>query len=333
MRRRGRYYGDYPFRTDPAAGLPRSAYRLGRRDEDLALTAELEAVRPDGDRLRLRGHAAINGLGAASGSGQRTTITALRQGRWRPLRLRLAGVRLPTAPARRPDLPLDRAWSGFEAVLDPDALRRRGRWEPGTWDLYAGTCVGLLRRRRARFVLASPELIGAVDLPGGADACVRAAVTADGALRVEVRTRWARLRARRVSGGVLELSGDLRADGVPATLDLRRRSDGRTHRVAVAVEGGTFRARVDLADVRDAPASLEAAAVGGPGAHEQWDLSIGGLPVRLPDDPGAIAWTSKGHDVSLVRTRSGDAAVEIRRVVTPVVAPAAPAVPVLVSER
>ena len=181
----------------PALDLPARPPRRGPR-------ADRPAGRraPDGNRLRARAvtrRSPGSAPRAAPGSGRRSPRCAPAAGA--PLRLRLAGVRLPTAPARRPDLPRRPRVVGLRGRARPGALRRRGRWEAGTWDLYAGTCVGLLRRRRARFVLASPELIGAVDLPAGADACVRAAVTADGALRVEVRTRWARLRERRVSGG------------------------------------------------------------------------------------------------------------------------------------
>ena len=320
VRARGRYHGDYPFRTDRQAKVPRSTYRLGRRDEDLALTAHLEDLRHEDGKLRFRGHAYINGLGCESGSGQRTTITALPPGRFRALRLRVTALRVPTAPIRRGDLAGGYAWAGFEAALDPRALRGRDGWREGTWNLYANTRVGLLRRRRARFVLASPELLGAVDLPGDEKACLRAAVTSDGAIRIEVRTAWARLGARRVTGGVLELTGDLRGGAAPR-LELRRRSDGRIHAYDAAVARGGFRGSVPLGDLATAPPSLEAAASGGPGANEMWELSVAGLPLALPQELEGIAWTAGEHEVALTRTRRGDAALVTRRVVTPIVLP------------
>jgi CDP-glycerol glycerophosphotransferase len=325
VRVRGRYHGDYPFRTDRRLRIPRSTYRLGRRDEDLALTAHLESVRTAEGKLRIRGHAYINGLGCASGADQRSTITALSPGRFRAVRLRLAALRIPTAPVRRGDLAGGYAWAGFEAALDPRTLRKPKRGQTlfrfgDSWDLYATTRVGLLRRRRARFVLASPELIGAHDLPGGEDACVRAVVTSDGAIRVEVRTTWARLRARRVTDGVLELDGELRGGAAPR-LELRRRSDGRVHVYDAAVAGEGFRARLPLADLAAAPPSLEAAATGAPGAHEMWEAAVAGLPLVLPDELDGIAWTVGEHEVSLERTRRGDAALVTRKVVTPIVLP------------
>jgi CDP-glycerol glycerophosphotransferase len=313
VRERGRYYGDYPFRGDGALAVPRATYRLGRRDEDLALTAQLERVEHRDGKLRLRGQATIAAL---DGAVQRTTLVALRPGRLRALRLRVAALRVPTAPSRRA------GWAGFDAALDPAALRGRGGWEAGTWDLYATTRVGMLRRHRARFALASPELLGAVDVPDTDGAYVRAAVTSDGAVRVEVRTTWARLRSRRVRDGVLELAGELHGASAPPLLVARRRSDGReAAAVSVAADGG-FSARLPLVALAGAPPSPEAAVTGGPGAHEEWELSVAGLPLALPADLDGIAWREGEHEVALSRTRRGDAALVTRRIVTPIVTPA-----------
>jgi CDP-glycerol glycerophosphotransferase len=315
VRARGRYYGDYPFRGDRGLRIPRSTYRLGRRDEDLALTAHLEDLRHADGKLRIRGHAYINGLGCASGGDQRTTLSALPAGRFRAIRLRLSARRVPTAPIRRADLAGGYAWAGFEAALDPRALRR-----DGTWDLYATTRVGLLRRRRARFLLASLQLIGAVDLDGGEDVRMRALVTSDGAIRVDVRRAYARLVSRRVTGGVLELAGELRRGHEPR-LELRRRSDGRAHAYDVAIARGGFRGRIPLGGLVAAPPSLEATATGVPGAHEMWDVTVAGLPLALPDALDGIAWTAGEHEVELTRTRRGDAALVTRKVVVPIVLP------------
>jgi CDP-glycerol glycerophosphotransferase len=319
LRERGRYYGDYPFRGDERLRIPRSTYRLGRRDEDLALTAQLEDVRSADGKLRIRGHAYINALGCAGGGDQHTTISALRPGRFRAVRLRLSALRIPTGPIRRADLAGGYAWSGFEAALDPRALRSGD----GAWDLYATTSVGRLRRRRAKFLLGSPQLIGAVDLDGGEGVRMRLLVTSDGALRVDVRRAYARLESRRVSGGVLELAGELRRGHEPL-LELRRRSDGRAHAYDVARARDRFRARFPLGELVAAPPSLEAAATGVPGAHEMWDLTVAGLPLALPDELDGIAWRAGEHDVELTRTRRGDAALVTRKVVAPIAVPAAP---------
>jgi hypothetical protein len=239
--------------------------------------------------------------------------------------MRAAPLRLPTAPRRvahgaaqrGPDL----SWSGFHASLHPDDLRAGGKWEEATWQLFADTRTGLVRRRRARFVLASPELVGAVDLPAAGGACVRAAVTAEGAVAVEVRTAWARLHSRRrVDGDVLELRGDVRLPhgARHATLQLRRRSDARacTYPVHVAAGGTSFHAHAPLPDLRLAPPSLEAAAAGDASAPEMWELwLLAGshrLAVGLPEELAGAAWWSGAHEVELIRTRRGDAALVAR---------------------
>ena len=311
-RRRRRYHGDYPLRDDRR--IPRSTFRLGRDDEDLALVASLDAVERDGDVVRLRGHAYVNGLGAPEPGAQRLGLVALPPGGMRAARLRMTATALPTAPLRRSDLGARRAWAGFEAVLDPAALGA------GRWDLFVVARAGGLRRRRARFALATPALVGALDLalPGA-----RLSVTADGALRVEVASRWARIDARRVTGGVLHLHGSFAGAAPVPRLRLRRQSDGMTLVHDAPLGAGTFRAAVPLADLAGVEPSLEAVVTGTPGVHEAWDLALGELALQLPEPLGDIAWASGGHDCTLARTRSGDATLETRRRHAPVALPAA----------
>jgi CDP-glycerol glycerophosphotransferase len=332
VRRRLRYYGRYPHRDD----LPRATYRLGRRDEDLALRAHLDDLRRDGSRLRLRGHAYIAGLGAPAAGAQRTALAAVRPGRLRPVRSPLAGLRLPTAPARRTDLPasgVDIAWSGFEATLDPEALRVRGAWVDGTWDIHAVTRHGMLRRRRARFVLDSAALLGAIDLPVAGDAHVRARVTPDGAVRIDVRTRWARLCELTRIGAELELRGEGCVDpGADWTIVLERRSDGeRLSGPARLERDGTrrrFLARASLLALAGAPPSLEATAAGTGALHEMWELQLVGggrrYPLSVPQELAGAAWPAGGAEVSMVRTRSGDAALVVCAPATALAAGAPP---------
>jgi hypothetical protein len=48
---------------------------------------------------------------------------------------------------------------------------------------------------------------------------------------------------------------------------------------------------------------------------------VGGLPLVLPEALDGIAWTVGEHEVSLERTRRGDAVLVTRKVVTPIVLP------------
>ena len=128
---------------------------------------------------------------------------------------------------------------------------------------------------------------------------------------------------------MLELEGALARAGArarAAAATPQRRARARLPRARSRT--ARFSAAVPLAALRDAPPSLEAVATGAPGAHERWDLALGGLPLRLPEPLGGIEWTGGGHDVALARTRSGDAALELRAVAAQVAAAApAPAAP------
>src|SRR5205085_1940906 len=138
VRRHGRFYGDYPFRRDRRRlGIPRSAFRLDRRDQEVTLTAHLDDLSRDGGIVRPRGRARVAGLDAATATAQRTTVVALRPGRGQALRLRTVPTRLATIPIHRPELgrvnrrTRDLSWSGFEAALDASALCGRHGWREG----------------------------------------------------------------------------------------------------------------------------------------------------------------------------------------------------------
>jgi hypothetical protein len=96
----------------------------------------------------------------------------------------------------------------------------------------------------------------------------------------------------------------------------------RVHVYDAALAGGGFRTRLPLADLTDAPPSLEAAAACAAGAHEMWELSIAGMPVALPAELAGIDWAMGEHAVALERNRRGDAALVTRTIVTPIALPA-----------
>ena len=321
LRVRGRYYADLPFRTDRRLRIPRSVCRLGRRDQELALTAHLEDLRFSDGKLRLRGHAFVNALGAQQPNSQRVAIAAARPGRWRPLRLRLAALGLATAPGRRGDLDARVSWSGFRASLEPGALRDRdGGWTEGRWELFAYVRSGPVRRRRARFVIADPELVRTVELSGPGDALIRATVRADGAVSLDVRTRWVRIeRHRLLPGAVLEIAGVARAGGDEApVLELTASEGGATPlelagdrpRLAYPLRAGAdgaFVLRLPLAELRDG---------------REWELAAsGGLPVVLGGTVDGARWRSADRDMELGSTVAGGVRLRERRIPERVPAP------------
>jgi CDP-glycerol glycerophosphotransferase len=262
VRIRGRWYGDYPFRGE----LPGWIFRLGREDVDLAPSAHIDELRREGDRVALRGRAWIEAVGAP----QRVTVTAVRPGRWQPLRSRIAARRLPTTTTDR----------RFEATLDPQALRRRD----ADWELSVHVRAGGLSRRRSRFIVEIPRPETAVDLRVG-QSMLTVAATAWGKLVAQTRSHWCAVTDHRVEGETLELEGE--RSGAADELELRRESDAEMFTVALRAAGTRWTAQVPLADLDDAV----------------WELwAIGGgrrIPLSLLGDSGG----------ALTRTRRGGVAV------------------------
>jgi CDP-glycerol glycerophosphotransferase len=304
VRRGLRRYGDYPFRADPRLGIPPATYRLRRRDQDLSLVAQLDDLRWDGARFTLTGRAHVNGLGAPEARSQRARIALVRPGRWQRVLSRLAPRRLRTRAVHRPELPERLAWSGFEAVLDPGALRRA----PATWVVHATVRAGLVFRRRARFVVEPGPPAAAFAVVGGT--AVRVASDGAGRVTVVTRRRWALVREHRVTGEhELELTGDLRMAAAPE-LEAVRATDGLALTFPVTVEVERFTARIDLAALRAAPpAHLEPSYR--PGEEVEWELwlaaSDGRVRLALPA-PGP-GWRHADRAGALVASDVGDAAL------------------------
>jgi CDP-glycerol glycerophosphotransferase len=317
----GRWYGDYPFRGDSRLAIPDSVYRL---DQELPLNAHVEELRADGDKLHIRGYAYIHGIGAATPDAQRLKLTALRPGRLRRLRLRTTALGLRTKLTHRPDVTADRtqsvrdvSWSGFEATLDTRALRRAGRWTEGTWDIYATARSGRLTRRRARFSLEPGHPISAVELPVGDGFAVKLAVNAWGRVTVDVRRNRTALRGVRLTdGAALELTGDITVpEGAKAKLEVRRKSDSKTRSYPLTLDADRkhFTATVPLKHLRTTGRAAEGGLDGDLEDRVAWELMAvsGGqrVPLYLPADLGGGPWPLGGREVSIFRTRQGDAAL------------------------
>ena len=292
---RGKWYGDYPFRLDRRLRIPRSVYRL---EGELALTAELEAMELDGDRLRLRGHAYIGGIGAATPDAQTVDVSVLRPGRLRRVRLITSAVRQRATATHRPDITAgvrqamcDLSWSGFEATLDPKRLRRAGRRREGTWELYVTVRASGTKRRRSKFSFGRP--LRALRVPVAAAVAVEASITDDAGVALDVRGQAATLRgARELEDGVVELALELLAPPAgKAVLEVRREADRKRRRYPLA--GAGLAARVPLGDLL-APAA---------DADEQsaWELSavVGGrrFPV-VADPPLDAVWRAGGRELA-----------------------------------
>ena len=282
VRIRGKWYGDYPFLNDARLKIPRSVYRL---KGELWVRAGLDGLRAAGDKLELRGHAYITGIGSSTEDGQRVSLSVLRPGRLRRVRLRVTAVKLSTRTTHRPDVTAnarqslcDLSWCGFEATLNPSDLRRFGRPAAGKWELYVTVLAGGVRRRRSRFTVEAPWPVRSA-LVG----TLRAAVTEDGEVTLDVREKHKRpaavtppvvTGARWTGDGALELSGKLPAGGAWRELILAEEVNGYRHAFALDVADGAFTATLT-------PALIDSLAGPLPLPQGTWLLSADDTPVAV----------------------------------------------------
>ena len=316
VRVRGRWYGDYPFRTDRRLNIPASMYRL---KGELALRASLETLERDGGAIRIAGHAYVTGIGAPEKGSQKVEVSVLRSGRLRRVRLMTSAIRLSTRSTHRPEatagapqgLGSDVSWSGFDAVLDPRPLRRRRRRGEGIWDLYVTVRTAGVRRRRSRFVLRGGRPLHAVRVEGG-EFDVTAAVSAEGYATMAVSRQSATLTGHQlVEEGVVELLGSLRLrpEGDKPALEARRESDGRRLRFRLRASGSSFSARVPLDDLHGAGMPLDA-----DDELSAWALHVveqgRRTPLALGDGVAEAHWRRGGREVALAAGRSGATLLE-----------------------
>ena len=324
------WYGDYPFRSDERLAIPQSVYRLGG---ELGGVAHIDGFALEDGRLRLRGWAFIEGIGAAERGAQRVTVSLLRPGRLRRVRHRLAAIRLETVSVHRPDANAssgqrvcDVSWSGFEATLDPERLRRAGRWRPGSWELYVTVEAGGLRRRLRSFGFDRVRRPRAVELPAPPELMVRAGPRERRELGVTVAGAWAAVRSHRLDDGELVLAGDLRG-WEPQKLELREADRQDRLRYALETDGTSFTARLPLDEpisalhprtTSEEDEDADADDDDEPPVDPSWELFLTGggrrvrvaLPADAPRD--AARWRSGGHEVALSRTEDGHASLIVR---------------------
>src|SRR3954447_25100910 len=255
---RGRWYGDYPYRTDERLKIPRSVYSL---QKELSMRAEIESLDWDGECLRGCVNALIRGIGAPERDTQRLKVIALRKGPLKRVRIRLTGIKLPATIVHRPDVTAtapqrlaDLSWSGFEASLDPRKLRRGGRWRQGVWELFVVIRTGKVHRRRSRFFFNRLRPIRGVEIPLPGGVMAKAVPTGGGGVQIDVRTQWSNVTGHGVDGDVLELTGEAHGpQGDKPRLELIRRADEKTFKYPVKIEGegspARFTARVKLNDL------------------------------------------------------------------------------------
>ena len=315
----GRFYGDYPFRTDRRLRIPRSVYRL---DGELELTGAFEDVRVDGDRLTVTGYAYITGSGAPTPHAQKLQVIAVRPGRLRPIRLKLPEVRLDVSVKRRPDLRptgqllSDPSWAGFEATVDIGAFRGARGCKPGVWTLYLTARAGRVSRRKSRLAPSHLRPLRAMDLPLPAELVGRVAPLAGNGAAVEIADEWVAVRSHRLIDDVLELTVDVRLPG-PRRLTLevvRPGTERLIHSYELSPAGADgavaqMTARVKLADILAGPRPPRRTLRGDD--RQIWPIRVSHGKRRLPlVFPMGVAhgdWRYGDIRVSLAATNRGEA--------------------------
>ncbi len=272
VRERGKWYGDYPFRTDRELRIPPSVYRL---EGELFLRVAVEELAREDDRLHVRGYAYVHGIGAATEQAQRVEVTALRPGRLRRVRLLTSAVRARTRAVHRPDVTAnesqalcDLSWSGFEAVLDPADLRGRRGGGAASWELFVTVRSGGVKRRRSRFTFDALRPLRRVELPGSPGLFLSAAATAERGVSIDARPQAATVGAPRPAGGdALEIAGRLALPaGAKPMLELEDETGERRIRRKLATDGTAFTGRLPIAELTAGADDED-----GPGG---WDLTI-----------------------------------------------------------
>ncbi|MFJ9123041.1 CDP-glycerol glycerophosphotransferase family protein [Streptomyces sp. NPDC102340] len=249
VRRRLRRHLAYPHLGDRGTGVPKSAYRLG---PEFTLRGSLVSAEWEGGKLRLAGRAYIRNLdvGKRRHSLKAVALRQKKQGRFLALPARTTYAPEATEHSGQQRYSYD--WSGFEATIDPERLKRKGRWVEGTWDVAVGAFSRGLFRYRS--LIAGDA--GSASHPRDfyVDKNVRVVpLFVNGALKLRVEIVRARITGHRVSGEHLELRGVLLAPETPpaATLRVRALTGTAEHDAPVDFKDGgdgwsTFRTRIPL---------------------------------------------------------------------------------------
>ncbi|MFI7596866.1 CDP-glycerol glycerophosphotransferase family protein [Actinoplanes sp. NPDC049681] len=167
-------YAELPFLDDPAVGVPRELYAMGKP----AVRSQITELTWRDGKLVIRGYAYIDGTAASS------RWTSARIVRLRDLKTGRT-ITMPAVPRREPEATATSShgdksydWSGFEVTIDPKALRSRGGWQEGRWQVAVGIIAGTkLRKGRLK---VGPEPTRLRLAPRPLDATTQLVPMADG---------------------------------------------------------------------------------------------------------------------------------------------------------
>ena len=310
-RLRKRWYAQYPFFEDPERAIPLDVYDV---TDEIQLNPRLSAARWENGRLHLSGYFRLNFLSSDTSEGSKVTL-------WLQHAKNGSRITLPVTRVRRPDVTVDSAqpnlcldWSGFEAVLDPAALRDAD----ATWELHAEVVQdGLKRRARVRNPALGrslwPEAHALAD-----DHWVIPTAASDNNFVIRVYRPNAAITAARLADGVVHLEGwaktepselvaavtDGSSGKVRAAVTTTRKDKGRFGFAAALPLEKLVRGRLRASDAID------------------WDVTLtaAGKTIKLMrgQDLPESRYARDGQEIALTRTRYAGVRV-VERVCRPVV--------------
>ncbi|PYC78116.1 glycosyl transferase family A [Streptomyces tateyamensis] len=249
-----RPYADYPFLRGGRRSVPADVLRL---DNALVMRSRIyDSAWVDG-KLRLNGHAFPEHLGAEH-KHDLVKLLVLRQAdgrRFVTFQTRTQYSAEATASSPHDLYSCD--WAGFQTVIDPTRLKRRGQWQEGTWRvLIAGAGkAGVYKGRISGGWADTAENF----VPHWADATTRIVpFLKDNFLQLRIERLRAAVTELKAVDGAVELSGTVRNAGDLAGLQLRLTHQPSGSQLDLPVEFGVpagrpvpFTARIPLADLAE----------------------------------------------------------------------------------
>jgi CDP-glycerol glycerophosphotransferase len=242
LRRRGHWYGDYPFRRDPRLGLPRELFRV---DDELTASVRLAAVHVTGQAVTIEGFANVGALPTDDRDAQSVECVATAKDR-QPAPFAVEAEARPDLAAL--DQTASGVWGGYRATLDLSTLTGGdGEWEVAT----------TVRRRAATRTTRSHAIVALhvvrpAPTPLADGRQVRVELAGAGRLRIHVEPRPPVVAGLEVADGTLRLTGSLSVRADEASLRVRRGGGERVRVDVVLTEdqaGSRFVATLPLDDI------------------------------------------------------------------------------------
>ncbi|MDA2810295.1 CDP-glycerol:glycerophosphate glycerophosphotransferase [Nocardiopsis sp. RSe5-2] len=266
-----RFYGDYPFKDDRRARVPRRVFRL---DDELVLRQKAERLAWEDGRLVVEGRVCLKHLRPNRRYQQFVRAHAVDTATGRRHRLQVETLLAAEYPAAPGDAGARHDWGGYRVTVDPRDLAGRSAPRAGEWRIE----LTVLNRGITRTAALAHPVAGAPRRPEAAE--VGPGLTArpvwTGGLRLLVSDGSAAVTGHTLHGGDLVLEGVL-ADPPPgAALRLRRLPGDRTLELPLEVGAeGRFRCPVPVDTLAEGFEERRRAS-GGPAVGERWEVRVVG---------------------------------------------------------